>query len=81
MAVTGYLSCVCEAGVAYCLVGIVYCDARGRFKDGSTIRTSRAVARDLVSGYHVFMTETGSWYVACDWSPHTFESHPQYGAQ
>lgn len=63
--VTGYL-CRVELQPP-CLVGAVFCDARGRFEDGAFIRTS-ALGRVFQSENHLlFETLSGSRYVVCDW--------------
>ncbi|PSS59202.1 hypothetical protein C6382_02270 [Pseudomonas sp. BBP2017] len=69
MAITGFLCCaVCDQTIN-CLVGIVYCESRGRFRDGSVIRTSPWRRRIERGAYHLFQTANGSTYVICDWSP------------
>lgn len=69
IAITGFLCCVIYDEAINCLVGIVYRESRGRFHDGSTIRTSPLRGRIEHGSYHLFQTVNGSTYVVCDWSP------------
>ena len=67
--VTAYM---CYAMVDHeinCLVGVVYQEQRGRFRDGATVRTSSLRRRFESHGYHVFETSNGSSYVVCEWAP------------
>lgn len=66
--VTGYL---CFAKIDWnirCLLGVVYLENRGRFRDGATIRTSVLKAHMESAAHHVFETVNGSIYVVCSWS-------------
>lgn len=68
IAITGFLCCVVHDQSINCLVGIVYRESRGRFRDGSTIRTS-TLRRCIEHGAnHLFETRNGSVYVVCDWA-------------
>lgn len=66
--ITGFLCCAIYDQSINCLVGIVYRESRGRFRDGSTIRTSPLRGRIEHGAYHLFQTVNGSTYVVCDWS-------------
>ncbi len=64
--VSGYLCCATVDTEINCLVGVVYRETRGRFRDGSTIRTSWLRRRFESRGYHVFETFNRSAYVVCE---------------
>ncbi len=49
------------------IIGIVYCDSRGRFADGSAIHTSALRGAVSLMGYPVVQTITGSVYVIVSW--------------
>ncbi|SUD69802.1 Uncharacterised protein [Pseudomonas putida] len=66
--ITGFLCSVVFDESINCLVGIVYRESRGRFQDGSTIRTSTVRRRLEHDAYHLFQTRNGSTYVICDWA-------------
>ncbi|MDC6379916.1 hypothetical protein BW687_006965 [Pseudomonas graminis] len=66
VAITGYL--ICAAAERMTLIGIVFGDNRGRFKNGHSIRTSVVMERKLIHGY-VIVETLNSRYVICDWSP------------
>lgn len=66
--ITGFLCCAVYDQSINCLVGIVYRESRGRFRDGSTIRTSTLRRRLEHGAYHLFETRNGSTYVICDWA-------------
>ncbi len=68
IAITGFLCCALYDHSINCLVGIVYRESRGRFRDGSTIRTSPLGKRLEHGAYHLFETRSGSVYVVCDWA-------------
>lgn len=68
IAITGFLCCAVYDQSINCLVGIVYRESRGRFRDGSTIRTSTLRRRIEHGAYHLFQTRNGSTYVVCDWA-------------
>lgn len=68
IAITGFLCCAIYDQSINCLVGIVYREGRGRFRDGSTIRTSTLRRRIERGAYHLFETRNGSVYVVCDWA-------------
>lgn len=69
IAITGFLCSAIYDEAINCLIGIVYRESRGRFYDGSTIRTSPLRERIEYGAYHLFHTVNGSTYVVCDWSP------------
>jgi len=66
--VTGYLCSAMFDEHLRCLVGIVFRENRGRFRDGATIRTSQLVRSAEHDGYKLFKTIGGSCYVVCDWA-------------
>ena len=68
IAITGFLCCALYDQSINCLVGIVYRESRGRFRDGSTIRTSTLRRRIEHGVHHLFETRNGSVYVVCDWA-------------
>lgn len=68
IAITGFLCCAVYDQSINCLVGIVYRESRGRFRDGATIRTSTLRRRIEHGAYHLFQTRNGSTYVVCDWA-------------
>lgn len=63
--VTGYLCCA--EFKPPCLIGIVFTDERGRFRDGGKIRTSRIEKVFVLKEYLVCETLSGSRYVVCHW--------------
>lgn len=63
--VTGYLCCA--KFQPPCLTGIVFSEARGRFADGRTIRTSQIERVYPLMGYQLCETYSGSRYVICHW--------------
>ncbi|UZJ58065.1 hypothetical protein OKW98_15740 [Pseudomonas sp. KU26590] len=65
VAITGYLICAAAEGVT--LIGIVFGDNRGRFKNGHSIRTSVVMGRQVIHG-HVIIETLNSRYVVCDWA-------------
>ncbi|WP_043289144.1 hypothetical protein [Pseudomonas taiwanensis] len=68
IAITVFLCCAVYDQSINCLVGIVYRESRGRFQDGSTIRTSTLRGRIEHGAHHLFETRNGSVYVVCDWA-------------
>jgi hypothetical protein len=63
--ISGYLICAEAEGVA--LIGIVFGDNKGRFRNGHSIRTSVVLERQVIHG-HVIVETLNSRYVVCDWS-------------
>lgn len=60
---------MCSAQVHHpYLVGVVFADAKGRFADGATIRTSPIRRVFELSGFWVCETFRGSVYVVCNWA-------------
>lgn len=51
------------------LMGTVYGDKTGRFREGASIRTSRITNVDFVNGYSIFQTVAGSRYLVVSWAP------------
>lgn len=68
IAITGFLCCAVYDQSINCLVGIVYRECRGRFRDGATIRTSTLSGWIEHGAYYLFRTVNGSTYVVCDWA-------------
>lgn len=66
--ITGYLCRALFDDGTNCLVGAVYQESRGRFRDGKTIQTSFLLRRYESAGYSIFETFNGSWYVVCEWA-------------
>ncbi|RJX74938.1 hypothetical protein D3M70_26535 [Pseudomonas sp. LS-2] len=66
---TAYMCCARVDHEVNCLVGVVYQEQRGRFRDGATVWTSSLQRRFESCGYHVFETRNGSSYVVCGWAP------------
>ncbi|GLO51019.1 hypothetical protein D3C76_1367970 [compost metagenome] len=65
--ITGYLSATAFDEHLQCLVGVVYGESRGRFRDGAWIRTSPVERQWEHECYSLFRTFNGSTYVVCDW--------------
>ncbi|AIB44635.1 hypothetical protein [Pseudomonas lurida] len=63
--ISGYL--ICAIPDPQGMIGVIYVDDRGRFANGSSIRTSRVVASSIIKGYVVVET-LNSLYVICSWS-------------
>jgi len=63
--ITGYLCCV--EFHPPCVIGVVFSEARGRFADGKTIRTSQIERVVELQGYQLFEIYNGSRYVICHW--------------
>lgn len=51
------------------LMGTVYGDTTGRFREGASIRTSRITGVDFINGYSIFQTVAGSRYLIVSWAP------------
>lgn len=51
------------------LMGTVYGDTMGRFREGASIRTSRITNVLFVNGYSLFQTVAGSRYLVVSWAP------------
>jgi hypothetical protein len=51
------------------LMGTVYGDTTGRFREGASIRTSRITSVLFVNGYSLFQTVAGSRYLVVSWAP------------
>jgi len=64
--ITGYLSCVVINDDVSFLIGIIFKDTRGRFGDGTTIRTSSLYRSRRHDDFMVVETVGGSCYVVCD---------------
>jgi hypothetical protein len=66
---TAYMCCARVDHEINCLIGVVYQEQRGRFRDGATVRTSSLRRQFEIQGYHVFETCNGSSYVVCERAP------------
>jgi hypothetical protein len=51
------------------LMGTIYGDSMGRFREGASMRTSRITTVVFVEGYSLFETVAGSRYVVISWAP------------
>lgn len=51
------------------LMGTIYGDSTGRFREGASMRTSRITNVLFVDGYSLFLTVAGSRYVVISWAP------------
>ncbi|MBK3468878.1 hypothetical protein JJD74_29750 [Pseudomonas sp. MF6776] len=67
MPVTAYL--VAAVDTPPILMGTVFGDTRGRFREGASIRTSRIQKAFFIEGYSLFKTVGGSLYVVVSWVP------------
>ena len=67
MPVTAYLLAAVDSPPI--LMGTVYGDAKGRFREGASIRTSRIQKAHFIEGYWLFQTIGGSTYVVVSWVP------------
>lgn len=65
--VTGYLLAAVDSPPV--LMGTIFGDAAGRFRDGINMRTSRIKQVFFVDGFALFRTLTGSVYVVVTWAP------------
>jgi len=63
--ITGYLCCA--EFHPPCVTGVVFSEAKGRFADGKTIRTSLVERVYELRGYQLCETYNGSRYVVCHW--------------
>lgn len=60
---------ICSARVHYpYLIGVIFADAKGRFRNGATVRTSPIKRVFELSGLWACETLRGSIYVVCDWA-------------
>lgn len=67
MSVTAYL--VAAVDIPPILMGTVFGDKKGRFREGASIRTSRIQKAFFIEGYSLFKTVGGSLYVVVSWVP------------
>lgn len=67
MSVTAYL--VAAVDTPPILMGTVFGDTKGRFREGASIRTSRIKKAFFIEGYSLFKTVGGSLYVVVSWVP------------
>ncbi|WP_150658065.1 hypothetical protein [Pseudomonas fluorescens] len=51
------------------LLGTIYGDTTGRFREGASMRTSRITNVLFVDGYSLFQTVAGSRYLVVSWAP------------
>jgi hypothetical protein len=51
------------------LMGTVFGDTTGRFREGTSIRTSMIKQVFFIDGYALFRTLAGSVYVVVSWAP------------
>lgn len=67
MHITAYLLAAVDSPPV--LMGTVYGDTTGRFREGASIRTSRITSVLFVNGYSLFQTVAGSRYLVVSWAP------------
>lgn len=67
MPITAYL--VAAIDTPPILMGTVFGDTKGRFREGASIRTSRIQKAFFIEGYSLFKTAGGSLYVVVSWVP------------
>ncbi|WP_024777094.1 hypothetical protein [Pseudomonas corrugata] len=67
MPITAYLLAAVDSPPI--LMGTVYGDTTGRFREGASIRTSRITSVDFVNGYAICQTIAGSRYLIVSWAP------------
>ena len=65
--ITAYLVAAVDAPPI--LMGTVFGDKKGRFREGASIRTSRIQKAFFIEGYSLFKTVGGSLYVVVNWVP------------
>ncbi|MHC8376429.1 hypothetical protein ACYZT3_10350 [Pseudomonas sp. MDT1-16] len=51
------------------IMGTIYGDTTGRFREGASVRTSRITSVLFIDGYSLFQTVSGSRYVVVSWAP------------
>lgn len=51
------------------MMGTIYGDTTGRFREGASIRTSRITNVSFIDGYSLIQTVAGSLYVVVSWAP------------
>jgi len=66
MPVTGYLLATVDSPPV--LQGTIFGDVTGRFREGTSMRTSRIKQVFFIDGYALFRTLTGSVYVVVTWA-------------
>jgi hypothetical protein len=67
MPITAFLFAAVESPPI--LMGTIYGDTTGRFREGASIWTSRITSVDFVNGYSLFKTVAGSRYLVVSWAP------------
>lgn len=65
--VTAYLFAAVDSPPV--LMGTIYGDTSGRFREGTSMRTSRITDVLFIDGYSLFRTVAGSLYVVVSWVP------------
>lgn len=50
------------------IMGTIYGDTTGRFREGASMRTSRITGVTFIDGYALFQTVAGSRYVIVSWA-------------
>ncbi|MGE8174689.1 hypothetical protein [Pseudomonas fluorescens] len=51
------------------IMGTIYGDITGRFRDGASMRTSRITNVLFIDGFSLFQTLAGSRYLVVSWAP------------
>lgn len=67
MHITAYLLAAVDSPPV--LMGTVYGDTTGRFREGASMRTSAIKNVFFINGYALFRTGAGSLYVVVSWAP------------
>lgn len=67
MPITAYL--VAAVDTPPILMGTVFGDTKGRFREGASIRASRIKKAFFIKGHSLFKTVGGSLYVVVSWVP------------
>lgn len=67
MPITAYLLAAVDSPPV--LMGTVFGDTTGRFREGTSMRTSAIKKVFFVDGYALFRTVAGSLYVVVSWAP------------
>lgn len=50
------------------IMGTIYGDTTGRFREGASMRTSRITGVTFIDGYSFFQTVAGSQYLVVSWA-------------
>lgn len=67
MPISGFLFAAVDSPPV--IMGTIYGDTTGRFREGASMRTSRITNVLFVDGYSLFQTVAGSRYLVVSWAP------------